>query len=656
MKRILKRLPALVLVGVLALCGLAPECWAAEADKTATILFTHDMHSHLLPAAGEEGGTYGGFARLATALEAARAQANGQGIPCLTVDGGDFSMGTLFQTIYTTQAAELRCLGAMGFDAVTLGNHEFEYRAQGLGQMLNAAVDSGDPLPAIVQANYTTLAEHDGGYAVVQAMERYGVRDYVVIEKQGVRFAVFGLMGEDADDCAPLSGMVYQPMVQEAQRVVDEIQANEDYDFIICLSHGGTDPDPRHSEDERLAQAVDGIDLIVSGHTHSTLEQPKLVNNTVIGCVGEYGARLGQVTLRKAPGGVVSVESYRLIPIDEGVEEDPAMAQAVEQYKSQVEREYLARFQMDFDQVLAHTGFAFTPFSRFAARQEEDGLGNLITDAYRYAVEQAEGGQGAPITAAFVNAGVIRGSFPAGDITVSDAFLVSSLGSGADGTPGYPLLDVYLTGRDLKNALELDPSVGPLFTGAQLYASGVAYSFNMHRPIFNRVTDPALVLSGGDRAPIENDKLYRVVTNLYSSQMLSLVTEKSYGILRITPRDAQGEPISDYEARVLHLPGGGELKEWYALASYLASFPQEDGTPQVPARYAGPEGRKVRVESVSPVALLKQPRWTTVLALGLCLAAVTLVVLVVLRLTARKSRRRYGPGRGGGRGYRRYRG
>src|SRR5699024_305813 len=112
---------------------------------------------------------------------------------------------------------------------------------------------------------------------------------------------------------------------------------------------------------------------------------------------------------------------------------------------------YLSQFGMTFDQVLAHSPFDFTPISQFAQEQEEDSLGNLIADAYAYAVRQAEAGtSAAPITAAFVNSGVIRSSFSQGDITVSDAFNVSSIGSGADGSPGYPLIDAWLTGKELK--------------------------------------------------------------------------------------------------------------------------------------------------------------------------------------------------------------
>lgn len=654
MKKAIARMAAIFLSAVLLSAGLAQAApISSEGTKQATILFTHDMHSHLLPAPKEGGGQFGGFARLKTLLDQERAAATIRGVGVLTVDGGDFSMGALFQAIYTTHATELRSLGAMGFDATTLGNHEFEYRGEGLAQMLNAAMGSGEALPYIVQANYTTPTASSPG--VVKAMEDYGIVPYTMIEKEGVRFAVFGLMGKDADDTAPLSGMVHEPIIDAAKRVVEEIQKNEDYDFIICLSHSGTNKNPKNSEDELLAKAVDGIDFIVSGHTHTLLAQPIIINNTIIGSVGEYANNLGAITIAKDASGKNSVVDYRLIPVSEKVKEDPTMAAAVAEYKTLVEQNYLAQFGMTYDQVLAQTAFDFTPSSRFAQRQEEDSLGSLVADAYIYAVEQVEKGKNAPpITAAFTNSGVIRATFPKGDITVSNAFDVSSIGSGADGTPGYPLIDVWLTGAELKNVMEVDPSVGAIYPAAQLYSSGVRYDFNMNRMIFNRMTNPALLNADGTQSPIEDDKLYRVVTNLYSSQMLGLITEKSFGILKVTPKDAQGNPITDYEAHIIHMPGGGELKEWYALATYLQSFPKENGVSQVPENYAGPEGRKVRIDSLNPIALLKNPNWVTLLVLAIILLVVAVVILVVSRIRNRSRNRRKGSRRT--KGYHSYRG
>lgn len=147
----LRRWIRLIAAAALLCCVLLPGAWAAEGEAgSATILFTHDLHSSFLPRKDGAGGTAGGYARLASALKEERSAHPG----ALTVDGGDFSVGSLIQTLYPTQAAELRTMGAMGYDAVTVGNHEFDYTGPGFGEMLTAARRSGEKTPALLLANY----------------------------------------------------------------------------------------------------------------------------------------------------------------------------------------------------------------------------------------------------------------------------------------------------------------------------------------------------------------------------------------------------------------------------------------------------------------------------------------------------------------------
>ena len=144
----LKRVFAVFCVLVLSLvisCGVMAE--TPDANKEITILFTHDLHSHLLSSPNESGqGEYGGCARIMTAIKEEKEKAP----DALLVDGGDFSMGSLFQTAYPTSALELRMMGAMGYDVTTFGNHEYDYFQSGLKSMLKSAMDSGDKLPSIV--------------------------------------------------------------------------------------------------------------------------------------------------------------------------------------------------------------------------------------------------------------------------------------------------------------------------------------------------------------------------------------------------------------------------------------------------------------------------------------------------------------------------
>lgn len=628
----MRRLLSLVLLLALALSLSVSQVWAAnETSEEITILYTHDMHSSFLPKEGPDGHARGGYARLKTLInEQKEAHPN-----ALVVDGGDFSMGSLFQTAYSTSALELRAMGQMGYDVTTFGNHEFDYRASGLADMLYAAVDSGDPLPAIVDANYLPPQEDEETW---DALYTYGVQDYRILERGGVHYVVFGLTGLDSDECAPMSGMELHDPVETAKRVVKEAteQCQTAYGadpVVICLSHSGTENGK--GEDYELARKVDGIDVIISGHTHTTLEQPIEVNDTYIVSAGENSKNLGVLTLTRTQDGV-ELKDSRLVPVDESVPEDPEMAAWIEAAKEQVERDYLADFDLEFDQVLVDNPYRFDTVDEVYDTQHESTLGNLLADAYYWAGNQNSQD---PVDVALTASGVIRDTFPKGAVTVSQVFNVASLGIGADGVPGYPLISVYLTGKDLKNAIEVDASVPPLMSAAQLFYSGVEYSFNTNRMIFDKVDDVALLGTGGVTEPIVDDQLYHVVTGLYIGQMLGAVEDTSFGILTVTPRDAQGNPIdmSQLENYILHDDQGNEVKEWYAIATYLQSMGGE-----MDQKYGQTDGRKLVYASWNPVSLLKHaglPTLVAILALVIVVVLLVQVVVLVRKYILRRMRR-----------------
>lgn len=622
--RLFRRLTAAAL-SLLLLCPLLPALAAGEEQET-TILFTHDLHSHFLPQPDGEGGESGGFARLATALDRER-QAHPD---ALTLDGGDFSIGSLFQTLYTTRAAELRTLGQLGYDATIAGNHEFDHTGTGFGEMLTAAKESGEDLPALLMANYKPTDP-----AVQAAMDAYGVRETMLLERGGVTYGLFGLMGVDSDDCAPTSGFTLEPMAQAAKRCVEELKA-QGAQFIICLSHSGTDQDdPKASEDEVLAKGVEGIDLILSGHTHTTLTQPILVGHTHIVSAGPYCRNLGSITLTWTPDGKKTLKEYKLIPIDETLPEDPDIAARVEAWKELAGEDYLGRYGLTFDQVLTHADFTLsTPVSGV---QEGNGLGALVSDAFLWATEELAGVKDGIPTVAVTADGVLRADLAKGDITTSMAFDVLSMGVGSDGTSGFPLVEVYLTGKELKAAAEVDASVTPIMNAAQLYMAGMTYSFNVNRMFFDRVTSAALLTDNG-LEEIDDSALYRVVTGMYSAQMLGTVKAKSMGLLSLEPKLADGSPVTDFDACILRDEEGNEIKEWYALAAYLETF----GAEGIDSRYTDPTAlRKEVSHSLNPVELLKDPGPTTLAVLALVLLIVAAVVLLVRRLRRRKGSRPY---------------
>ena len=632
MKKALRRICSMVLAMLICLTLCLPATAQGE-NRSVTILFTHDLHSHLLPSATGDGGEFGGYARLMTVINQQREQYP----DAILVDGGDFSMGSLFQTAFTTSAIELRMMGAMGYDATTFGNHEFDYLPKGLAAMLTVAADCGEPVPAILDANYLPPTEGEEGYdedaqLVWDALDHYGVREYTILERGGVYYVLFGLTGYDSDDCAPNSGMILEAPAEAAQRIVDQATAEcvERYGvepLVVCLSHSGTEDGK--GEDYELAQRVKGIHLIVSGHTHTTLLEPIQVGDTWIVSAGEYGKYLGVVHMDYSTDGTAALTEYELIPIDGTVEEDPAVAALVEGFKDNVERDYLANYGVTFDQVLTENPYTFDSVKDVYNYAHESTLGNVFSDAYKWAVEEATG---QAVDLALTASGVIRESIPLGEVTVSDVFNAASLGVGTEGE----LVAVYLTGADLKCALEVDASVYPLMHAAQLFCSGVKYSFNTNRMIFNKVDDAKLRRADGTVEAIDDDKLYRVVTGMYAAQMLGSVKESSFGLLSITPRDAQGNPIDldRLEDYVVRDEDGIPVKEWYAIASYLRAM---GGT--MDEAYAQPDGRKVVYSSWNPVDLLKNANKFTYILLAVILVLI-LIVFFLTRAVVRRVRRK----------------
>ena len=659
-----RRFSAFFLALLLAVLCVLPASAVAEGctqeTNVTTILFTHDLHSHFLPQPTAEGGESGGYARLKTAIDGERAM----NPAALLVDGGDFSIGSLIQTLYTTQAAELRTMGALGYDAVTIGNHEFDHKGIGFGEMLNSAkaaqmaamgllTDSHYPsekldayqmqygpitaaLPALLEANYAPAEDNPDRDFIQSAMDDYGVTDCMTLERGGITYGLFGLMGVDSDECAPTSGFTRTDAAKAAKHCVEKLKG-EGAEIIVCLSHSGTGDSLASSEDEELAKAVDGIDVIVSGHTHSTLTEPLVVNDTYIVSSGPYCQNLGSLTFSWDGSGEKRLLDYRLIPIDETVAENPEIAGIVEQWKDMVGEAYLARYGLTYDEVLTRSDYDLnTPAS---AVQENNGLGTLVSDAFLWADRTLNAAYAdSPHTVSVTADGVLRANLPAGDLTAAMAFDVLSMGVGEDGTSGFPLVAVYLTGKELKAAMEVDASVTPIMPAAQLYMSGAKYAFNTKRMFFNRVYDAALTdvtfdESGtGNAYEIDDNALYRVVTGMYSAQMLGTVKSKSMGLLSLEPKQANGTPVTDFADCILYDANGNELKEWYALAAYLEQF-GEDGLPD---RYAAPaNGCKQVSDSFAPGQLLAGWNGITWVVLGIVLLILALILLLIRSLRRR---------------------
>ncbi len=652
-----------------------------------TILFEHDMHSHLEK-----------FPNMATVIK----QTKEEDPDTVILDAGDFSMGTPYQTIFRNEAAELRMMGFVGFDATTLGNHEFDYRPAGLADMLNSAVSKSaedrkkfdeefsrryransknkpeNPyrLPQMVNSNIDMKATikdknlKQNGEILKSALENYGSKEYTIIEKNGKKIAVLGIFGKQSLDYAPEAKTKFKDPIKAAKATVKKIKA-EKPDIIVAISHSGTSKNKEESEDEILAREVPDIDVIVSGHSHTFMSKPIKVGNTTVASTGCYNANIGKLKLeRSGEGKKFKLASFESLPLS-SFEADEETAKELKKFRDLVDEEFFKPYGYKWDQVLTKSSFDFENIDNLGMSQTETRLGNILSDSFIYAVKEAEGDKYEPIAASLINAGTIRGSFKTGEITAGDAYNSLSIGTGADGKPGYPLVSVYLTGSELRGLAEVDATVSDMMMEARLYISGLMYRINPHRLFLNKISEiykvnvdgsefrgtlpyaqgigrdpenPSRVWEDEDFKKIdsavkdvknsagieklESDKLYRVVGDLYACQMIGLVNEKSKGLLSITPKDKDGNEIKDFEKQIIKSPDGSELKEWYAVVRYMDSF-GDDGVPVV---YQNLQGRKI-VEDVKSVgSYVKNPSKIFWMAIGVVVLAVAILLLVIILL------------------------
>lgn len=605
-------------------------------EKNVDILFLNDVHSYvngIETVEDEETQILGGFSRIKTLIN----EQKEKNADTLLLDAGDFSMGTLIQVVFEEEASELRLLGEMGFEATTLGNHEFDYRSSGLANMMNRAVESGETLPSIVLCNVDWESMEKAGLTKEQKMlydafKNYGVKDYIVTEKNGIKIAVTGVFGKESLEYAPTCVLTFEDPVEAVKKTVDKIREKEKVDMIVCVSHSGTSEEEKNSEDEILAKNVPKLDLIISGHSHTKLEEPIIHGDTYIVSAKEYGKYLGSLSMSQKENGRWKMDTYKLIPVVHSIAQDEKTQKRVDDFMAKVDKKYLNQFGYSRNQILCTNEITFAKVDDLYEQYTELNLGSIIADSYAYGVEQVAGDEH-PVDVALVPAGTVRDTYTTGNITVENVFQSFSLGIGEDRIPGYPLISAYLTGAELKTVAEIDASISRLMPEARLYSYGLCWSYNPHRMILNKVTDVWLCDREGQRIEIEDDKLYRVVVDYYTSQILSSVTEMSYGLLSLVPKFADGIAVANF-ADTIVMDGEQELKAWVTIAKYMESFEDTDGDGigNIPKKYSIQEGRKEVEDSRKLSDLLKHPNKFFFMIIGVMFVVVLVAVLIVILL------------------------
>ena len=617
------------------------------AERHFTILHSNDWQSRLLgfgpnneysPATINDDDTVGAIARLATLLNERRAAAGEE--PLLLLDGGDFTMGTLFHTVAREMGSELRLMSELGYDAAVIGNHEFDFRPAGLAAMISAAHRAkGEALVPLLSSNM----RFDPGNKADDSLQAHAdagrILPYKLIERGGIRFGLFGLLGNNAVAVSPMiKPVTFADPVATARETVARLR-EEDAEVVILLSHMGvtqqTDGGWRGEEVE-LVEQVPGIDIVVGGHLHVALPQPVLVGGrTPVVQAGSEIQYLGELRMALGDDGVPRVRDYRLHAVNDSIVGDATITTQVEDFKQVVSERMLTPKGYRFDQPLAKVD------QRLGRDFSEHALANLVTDALRHAVDA---------DLAFTGNGTIRDDLLKGRNGVqgvSDLFRIAPLGIGEfDDEPGYPMIKAYLSAREIKSLLEVLLLAYQLRDSDSYYprVSGIRFSYNPWRVPFDRVSrieigDP----HGGYRDLDLNDtRLYSIGATSYVGSFTWLVPDLTNGLLDVIPKDADGRPLPRIEDAIVDQDpdkeGVQELKEWQALLDHIRNLPDldGDGLADIPTTGAAAEVRMIRAPSLHPAELLRLAgplQWSVsgVILLGL---------LLIIWLLSRPLRRR----------------
>ena len=472
---------------------LALTAGAASADYTLHVLHTNDLHSRIesinrfdstCDAETEaKGECFGGVARLATKVAELRAELEAAGRNVILIDAGDQFQGSLMYTTYKG-AAEAEFMEKIGYDAMAVGNHEFDDGPEGLAAFVDKV--SFPVLSGNLDLSRSNLLNGK-------------VRDTVVLEVGGEKIGLVSALATDTvDTSSPGPDVLFKDEIEELKADVAALEA-EGVTKIIALTHVG------YGLDQKIAAEVPGVDLVVGGHSHTYLSAtdpkrqgpyPTWVDAAGGGIVPvvtayAYSKYLGHVELTFDDAGNLVFAGGDTIVLDAAVTPDPEIAARVAELAGPIE-ELKAR-------VVAETT-APVDGDRANCRAVECEMGNLVAEAMLDRVKD----QG--VTVAIQNGGGLRASIDAGEVTMGEVLSV---------LPFQNTLSTFeAKGSTLVAALENGVSQIEDAAGRFPQVAGLKFAFDPAQPAGSRVSD-VMVMEGGAWAPIDPDKVYGVVTNNY---------------------------------------------------------------------------------------------------------------------------------------------
>jgi 5'-nucleotidase len=511
---------------------LLAGCSGGGASRTLVLLHTNDEHSHILggspelddfptPQSAGTGAIKGGMSRRATIFSAERDRARGLGAAVLTVSAGDNMMGTLAQVAATQASPDFRLMRILGYDITTLGNHEFDFGPAALAQSIQVAVASPEGMVPTVASNIRFSATDPADDSLAALYDSGGAdatkpihKWLVLTASNGLKVGFAGVVGVDAAFKAPTKAPVtfsvaaccgennapatLSQIFDDLQPTIDLLRRDQKVDVVVLLSHAGVNEQvPEAGEDYQIAKNVSGIDVIVSGHTHSLFPAKTVTNDrtgkpVLIQQAGAFGQWVGRIQLSVAGDGTIAFDGSQqaLLAVDDTTlpgnpTVDAFMAGVVSSMEStkvvtlpggtQLSFLEYTLTQIDGGNFLApvkdNASVAGDLYFRklgttsfdvpYNALHKESQAQILAADAELWAAEQALGPNTAEV--AVYAQGAVRADIKKGKtgaISFADLYSVVPLG-GSPGSatrpasPGYPLCRFVVSLAEIKGALDL---------------------------------------------------------------------------------------------------------------------------------------------------------------------------------------------------------
>ncbi|AWE09299.1 bifunctional metallophosphatase/5'-nucleotidase [Lysinibacillus sp. 2017] len=440
----------------------------------------------------------------------------------LLVDAGDVFSGTLYFNEFKG-STDLKFMNLMGYDIMTFGNHEFDLGSSVEGHQALVNFIKGAKFPFVSSnIDFSRDAKFTGLFSdLISSNPKNGkIYNGIVKEIDGEKVGFFGLTTAETRDISSPGSIFFENYIEEAKKAVRAFEGMG-VNKIVAISHIGHDDNPAIDNDLILASKVEGIDVIVGGHSHTQLDKPLVVDSdgtpTIIVQAYQYNEYLGTLDVEFDKRGVVVRHDGKLIKIADKVEDWEA-TKLLQPYKSKIDQ--IAAQEIG---AVAVKAFENPRTEGESVRRNETPLGNLITDG----MLQKAKTYNSNVIMAFQNGGGIRAGINQGPITIGEVMTVLPFGN--------TLATMNLTGAEIKQTFEISLKDLPLENGGFLHVSGAKVEYDSSRSVGRRVVSIKYKNAGNTYTELLDNTTYTIATNAFTAKGGDgyTVLAKAYGEGRV---------------------------------------------------------------------------------------------------------------------------